>query len=105
MTGQDAYDDAISALRGHVEDLAAWLAVWEARREPDAHARRCASDAVDAIDAMTRELYAVRARLVGEIRAADDATAARADELLRRRDPPIPEDADTPKTDRFPDPM
>ena len=78
------YDAALTAIRSHVEDLAAWLAVWEARREPDAHARRCASDAVDAIDAMTRELHAVRARLVGEIRAADDAAAARADALLGR---------------------
>jgi hypothetical protein len=34
----DAYDDAPSALRGHVDDLTAWLAIWEGRREPDAHA-------------------------------------------------------------------
>ena len=36
---------SLSALRGHVENTAAWLAIWEARNEPDAHARRCASDA------------------------------------------------------------
>jgi hypothetical protein len=47
-------------------------------------ARGCASGAVDAIDAMTRELLAVRARLIREIRQADDTTARRADELLRR---------------------
>ncbi len=58
------YDAALSALRPHVEDLAAWLAVWEARHEPDAHARRCASDAVDAVDAMLRDLHQVRARAV-----------------------------------------
>ncbi len=77
-------DDALSAIRGHVEDLAVWLGIWEARNEPDAHARRCASDAVGAIDAMLRDLYEVRARLIGEIRAADDASAARADALLAR---------------------
>ena len=40
------YDNPLSALREHVDDLAVWLAIWEARREPDAHARRCASDPV-----------------------------------------------------------
>ena len=83
MTG-DPYDGPLSALRNHVDDLGAWLAIWEGRREPDAHARRCASDAVDAIDAMLRALHEVRQRLTGEIRAADDASAARADALLER---------------------
>ena len=80
----DAYDGPLSALRGHVEDLGAWLAIWEGRREPDAHARRCASDAVDAIDAMLRELHGLRARLAGEIRTSDDAATARVDALLGR---------------------
>jgi hypothetical protein len=71
---RDDYDDALSALRNHVDDLGAWLAIWEHRREPDAEARRCAGDAVKAIDATLGELYGVRARLVGEIRASDDAT-------------------------------
>jgi hypothetical protein len=44
---------------------------------------RCASDAVDALDDMLREIYLVRDRLTSEIRQADDATAARADALLR----------------------
>ncbi len=65
----DAYDGPLSALRGHVDDLGAWLAIWSARDDgkPDAHARRCASDAVDAIDAALRELHEVRQRLIGEI--------------------------------------
>ena len=84
MTGQDAYDGPLSALRGHVDDLGAWLAIWEGRREPDPHARRCASDAVDAIEGMLGELYGVRAQLVSEIRASDDAAVARADALLER---------------------
>jgi hypothetical protein len=73
------YDAASSAVRAHVEDLAVWLAIWETRCEPDAHVRRCASDAVDATLA---ELYGIRARLIGETRAANDATAIRADALL-----------------------
>lgn len=76
------YDAPLSALRSHVEDLAVWLAIWENRKEPDAAARRCASDVVDAIDAVLRDLYLVRGRLVSEIRRADDASAARADALL-----------------------
>jgi hypothetical protein len=78
------YDAWLSALRDQADNLGVWLAIWDNRNEPDAHARRHASDAVDAIDAMLRDLHAVRARLVGEIRASDDATAARTDALLRR---------------------
>jgi len=77
------YDAPLSALLEHAENLGAWLGIWENRREPDAFARRCASDAVDAIDAMLRDLYLIRGRLTAEIRQDDDATAARADELLR----------------------
>jgi len=83
---QDADAAALSALRNHVEDLAVWLAIWAARDDskPDADVRRRASDAVGAIDAALAELYGIRARLVPEIRASDDASAARADELLER---------------------
>jgi hypothetical protein len=75
----DAYDGPLSALHSGIDDLGVWLAIWSARNEPDARARRCASDAVDAIDAAISNLHAIRARLWSEIRAADDATAARAD--------------------------
>jgi len=98
------YDGPLSGLREHVENLGTWLGIWEHRSEPDAFARRCASDAVDAIDAMLRNLYLVRGRLVAEIRTSDDAGAARADELLRRRavQTPIAESAssgDVPNRD------
>ena len=46
---------------------------------------------MDAIDAMVRDLYAMRSRLVGEIRASDDATAARADAMLAAAPDPDPE--------------
>lgn len=85
ITRQDAYDDALSAIRNYVDDLGVWLGIWVNRKEPDSHARRCANDAVDAIDAMLRDLHLVRGRLVSEVRTADDASAARADELLRGR--------------------
>jgi hypothetical protein len=78
------YDDALSAIRSHADDLGAWLGIWENRKEPDAHARRCASDAVDAIDAALRDLHRIRQQLISEIRDSDDATAARADALLAR---------------------
>src|SRR6266436_1057808 len=71
---------------GHKGVLAVALAQWMARDDSkaDPGARQAANTAMDAIDAMLRELYELRARLVGEIRAADDATAARVDELLRQ---------------------
>jgi hypothetical protein len=48
----------------------------------DPQARRAANTAMDEIDAMLAELYAMRSRLVTEIRASDDATAARVDAML-----------------------
>lgn len=79
------YDEPLSGLRENAENLAVWLAIWEHRQEPDALARRCVADAVDAVDAILRDLYLVRGRLTAELRAADDATASRADALLHRR--------------------
>jgi len=78
------YDEPLSALRENTENLATWIAIWEARQEQDAFARRCASDAVDAIDGALRDLYLIRGQLAAEVRQADDATAARADALLAR---------------------
>ncbi len=78
-------DDNLSALRNGVEDLTVALAIWENRSEPDANARRAANTAMDAVDGMLTELHEVRARLIGEIRRSDDATAARVDALLRSR--------------------
>ncbi len=82
----EGYDEAVIAIRGHVGDLGTALAIWQARDDtkPDAHARCAASRAVDSIDAALAGLHAIRARLITEIRASDDATAARVDELLAR---------------------
>jgi hypothetical protein len=81
----DPYDARLSALRNHVDELGTWLGIWVNRAEPDAYARRCANDAVDAIDAMLRNLYLVRGRLTGEVRAADDVSTARAADALNQR--------------------
>jgi hypothetical protein len=71
---------------GHVGLLGVALAQWVARDDStaDPYARRAANLAMEAIDAALAELHELRARLVAEIRADDDATAARVDELLAR---------------------
>ena len=61
--------------------LAQWMARDDTRPDPDV--RRAANTAMGAIDAMIAELHQLRARLAGEIRDGDDASAARADKLLR----------------------
>ena len=53
----DPFDADLSALHTHVDNLGPWLAIWSARTEPDAHARRCANDAMDAIDAALAGLH------------------------------------------------
>ena len=64
--------------------LAVALAQWEIRDDSKVQpeVRRAANTAMDEIDAMLRELHQMRSRLVGEIRAADDATAVRVDAML-----------------------
>ena len=92
MTG-DGYDSALSAIRNNVEDLAIQVAIWEARDdgEPDAHARRAASQAIDLIDDCLAGLHQIRQQLISQIRVSDDQAAARADQLLaRHRDHHLP---------------
>ena len=81
-----AYDSALSALRGHLGELEAALALWATLDDTKAQpgVRQAANDAVDAIDGALRELHGLRSRLVSEIRTADDATMVRTEELLRR---------------------
>jgi hypothetical protein len=81
-----AYDSALTALRGHVDELATALMLWGTRDDtkPQPDVRQAANDAMDATDAALRELHGIRAQLVGEIRASDDAAAIRAEALLRR---------------------
>jgi hypothetical protein len=80
-------DDVAGALEDEADLLGISLAQWAYRDEAAdrAAARRAANTAMDTIDGMLRRLHAARARLVTEIRQADDATAARVDELLAER--------------------
>jgi hypothetical protein len=67
--------------------LGAALDLWQLRDDtrPQPEVRRAANTAMDAIDAMLADLHALRSRLTGEMRASDDATAARVDALLAAR--------------------
>jgi hypothetical protein len=52
--------------------------------ERSAEAIKGGHEAIDAIDELTRQLYALRSQLAGELRQDEDLRAARVDELLRR---------------------
>jgi len=62
------------------------LAIWMTRDDskPQPEVRQAANRAMDIIDKMLAELHQLRSRLTAEIRASDDATAARVDALLER---------------------
>ena len=50
----------LTVIRSSVDDLGVRIAIWEGRTEPDAPARRCANDAMDAIDASLAAHYHIR---------------------------------------------
>jgi hypothetical protein len=64
--------------------LAQWMARDDSKAEPAI--RQAANTAMDEIDAMLSVLHALRSRVVSEIRASDDVTAARVDALLGEAD-------------------
>ena len=76
--------DIYARLEDPMGVLGVALAQWQTRDDtrPQAEVRRAANTAMDAIDAMLAELHQMRSRLVGEIRASDDASAARVDAML-----------------------
>ena len=84
--GRRTIGDATGRLDGYLGVLGVALAQWMARDDTRAEpeARRAANTAMDALDAVLREAYELRARLVAEIRESDDAAAERADQLLAR---------------------
>jgi hypothetical protein len=86
----DPFDAGLSAAREAVDYIGVGRAIWDARHEPDAFARRCAADAIDAIDTALASLHRIRAEWVSQIRQADDQAAARVDQLLAtmREGPP-----------------
>jgi len=78
--------DVYARLEDPMGVLAFALGQWEDRDDSKAQpeVRRAANTAMDEIDVMLRELHAMRSRLTSEIRASDDASAARADAMLAR---------------------
>ncbi len=71
--------DLMASLRDRAGILDVALVQWASRgTEPDkVAARRAGSTAVDAIDALLRDLFLLRGRLVREIRQADGAARCR----------------------------
>ncbi len=67
--------DPMTGLRNSLGVLGVALAQWDDRdrARDQAAARKAGSTAVDAIDALLRDLYLLRGRLTREIRASDDA--------------------------------
>ena len=67
--------DPVASLRDHTGILSTALEQWagQATAPDEGTARRAASTAVDAIDALLRDLFLLRGRLVQEIRQADSA--------------------------------
>jgi hypothetical protein len=76
--------DVYAKLEDPMGVLSVALGQWEDRDDAKAQpeVRRAANTAMDEIDRMLRELHQMRSRLVGEIRASDDASAVRADAML-----------------------
>ena len=79
---------AIGVLAGPLDDelglLNVNLAVWIARDDSKADAAvvRAGNQVLGSIDAMLRQLYQLRARMVAERRADQDISDARADALI-----------------------
>ena len=84
MTSTNPYEP-YARLEDPMGVLAVALGQWEIRDDtrPRPVVRRAANTAMDTIDVMLATLHAMRSRLVGEIRASDDASAARVDALLK----------------------
>jgi hypothetical protein len=82
----------MTRLHDEIGTLGVALARWSERDDtrPQPEIRQAANTAVDAVDELTRRLFALRRRLVTEIRASDNATAARVDALLARQRGPEP---------------
>jgi hypothetical protein len=73
----------LDKLRALLADMDADMDIWDERGdEPNARIRRAGNELMTGIDKALAELHRIRARVVGEIRAADAANAARVDAQL-----------------------
>src|SRR5260370_263043 len=77
--------DVYAKLEDPMGVLSVALGQWEDRDDtrPQPEVRRAANTAMDTIDAMVRELYQMRSRLLTEVRGRDGAAAARVEPLPR----------------------
>lgn len=82
------YADGSAAVLDAAGDIGVYLALWSMRDDskPCAAERRAATSALEAIDKALGELHALRARLVSDIRASDDAAMERAAAILAGQD-------------------
>lgn len=73
-------------LRERIDDLAAYLELWNQRASATdkAAARAAGSMAMERISAVADQLSGMSRRLLGELRAFDDGVAAADDPLLKR---------------------
>lgn len=77
-----------AVLHAHARIIGASLALWAQRdgNTGTVEQRQAANAAMDAIDALTRELHNLRSHLVREMRAYDDETGRRVDAMLAELD-------------------
>lgn len=75
---------SVDKITEHAAALNVALDAWARRDDtrPQPEVRDAANAAMDAIDAMLRDLYELRGQLREEIRRSDDASMARAEALL-----------------------
>jgi hypothetical protein len=93
----------LSVTRKAIRVLGTLLPLWQVRAEPDARARRCASEAINAIDTAMAALGRIRDQLIAETRRADDEAGARVDAMLSRMREGPPTEAAPAEGRRSPD--
>lgn len=78
--------DPMESIRSHVDALAEAADLWATRDDTKAQPEvtRAGHAAVDSIDGLVRDLYAMRNRLIDEIRQSQRAADVRIDALLAK---------------------
>jgi hypothetical protein len=86
VCGEPEREHQGAGTRGQLAALETALELWAERDNtiPQPEVTRAGHAAVEAIDALTCELYSLRQRLIVEIRASGNAAIARTDALLAR---------------------
>lgn len=79
--------ELLADVTSRLDTAARAMNLWTQRDDtrPEPRARAAANTAMVQIDGMLRTLHTLRATLLAEIRASDDAADARVDRLIARR--------------------